>query len=192
MTSQCFLEFMYNKRSYNLCSTYILPLVGLNRWSFGSPDNFINSYVSKEKPYIVVELKSLTLPENKTALKFDFRRDDNIFVVFEVPSKFQDCLDKFREGKYSTFSEEAKATIRKKSGLRYKAPQPNGTVRSARELLALDKDKELKKAIESELSNPGSPVKLSDDAELASLPDESNFISLNLNKDIPVMTTPVN
>lgn len=178
---------MYTKRSYNLCSTYILPLVGLNRWSFGAPENFVDSYINQDNSYVVVKLKSVTVAVTAIpSFKFKFERDNESYAVFEIPERFRDCVDKFREGKYSQFSDAAKLTIRKKSGLRYKAPQANGTVRSARELLALDKDRELRKAIERELSNPGSPVVISEEAELMSIPDKNNFIDLSFNKVIPV------
>lgn len=175
---------MQTKRSINVCSIYILPLIGLNSTSFGV-GNFITSRVSEDDSYLVVELKQLnTVVTQNPFYKFNFMKDGSVQAVFQLPPEFKKTLELFREGKYSQFSEAVKNQIRKRSGLRYKVAQPDGSFRSARELLALDKDKELKKAIERELSNPGSPVKLSDDAELTSIPDEDNFFVLNLSHQL--------
>lgn len=105
---------------------------------------------------------------------------DAIFVaVFDIPVYNKEDVKKFREGKYSQFSDSAKATIRKKSGLTYKVPVAGGGYRSALELLALDKDKELKSYWEKLLQ-----VKLAADAELASIPGDDNFYNLNLSNQL--------
>ncbi len=180
---------MSEKRSVNLCSIYVLPLLGLNRWSFGMPEKFVNSYLSEDNEHVVVECKNphpavITQHAN---FKFNFEKDGSHFAVFEAPIGYKDDLMKFRQGKYSKFSENAKNQIRKKSGLTYKVPIPNkGGYKSALELLALDKDKELKKYWETILSNPSSPVVLDDDAELASIPGEDNFYELKLSNQLEV------
>jgi hypothetical protein len=100
-------------------------------------------------------------------------------AVFEIPVYYREDVEKFRQGKYSQFTDSAKNLIRKKSGLTYKVPVPGGGYRSALELLALDKDKQLKKYWEDTLV-----VKLSDDAELASIPGDDNFYELNLSTQL--------
>lgn len=168
------------KRSYNLCSTYMLPLVGLKRSDLGET-NFINSYVDETNTYVVIELKHQTsLSQSSSLFKFGFHKDNRFYAAFEVPTQLRDTLTKFREGKYSEFSDEAKTVIRKKSGLQYKVQKPNGKFSSARELLALDKDRELKKVMEMELG-----TRIHDEAELASLPGDENFLRLNISKTIP-------
>lgn len=170
---------MYNKRSVNLCSTYILPLIGLNPRSFGE-SNFINSYVNETDTHLIVELNVLTsIIKHHPDFNFEFSDDGHNYAVFELPSKYKGTIRLFREGRYSEFPEEVKAIIRKKSGLRYRVIQSDGTMKSARELLALDKDKELRKAMEKELE-----VRIAADAELASIPGEDNFFNLNLTKSV--------
>jgi hypothetical protein len=171
---------MDEKRSNNLCSTYMLPLVGLNRLSFGET-NFISSFVADDNTHLVIELRLITAAVNvHPCFRFDFQRESKSYAVYEVPIQLRDTLKKFREGKYSEFSNEAKSLIRKKSGLKYKVPLTGGKYESARELLVLDKDKELRKVMEQDLS-----VKIHQDAELASIPGEDNFFKLNLSTSIP-------
>lgn len=170
---------MESKRSDNLCNYYILPLLGLSKSSFGRASNFINSYISTDNKHIIVEVKELQGSfEQHPNYVLDLFSGTTL-IVFSIPAEHMPTIIKFREGKYSQFSLQAKELIKKKSGLNYKVPTGGGKVRSARELLALDKDKDLKKLIEEELV-----VKLSNDAELVSIPDENNFYELNL--------TPVN
>ena len=172
---------MDEKRSVNLCSIYVLPLLGLNRFSFGSPEKFINSYVNEDDSHIVVECTHpySTIIVNHANFKFSMESDGKYVAVFEVPVYYKDDVRLFREGKYSQFSDSAKMLIRKKSGLTYKVPIPGGGYRSALELLALDKDKGLKKYWEDTLV-----VKLDDNAELASIPGEDNFYNLNLSNQL--------
>lgn len=174
---------MYEKRSNNLCSTYMLPLVGLNRMSFGGT-NFITSYVDEDNVHIVAEVRIVTsVIQQMHCFRFEFTRDGCTYAVFEIPSILRDTVKLFREGKYSQFSEESKSVIRKKSGLPYKVPK--GTkYESARELLALDKDQKLREALEQELSNIGSPVRINSSAELASIPGEDNFFTMNMSTSI--------
>lgn len=172
------------KRNVNLCSTYVLPLLGLNQWSFGTStsDNFINSYVSEDDQYLVVEVVNPLAPKlmNHNYYRFCLTKPSSFLYLFEIPMAFKSDIRRFREGKYSQFSESAKTMIRKNSGLRYRVPKPGGGVTSARELLALDKDSALRDALEKELSNIGSPVKIEHDAELASIPGDDNFYSLSV------------
>lgn len=172
---------MEEKRSVNLCSKYVLPLLGINQFSFGSPSKYVNSYVSEDDEHIIVECLHpySTIITNHANFKLSFEKDRHYFAVFEVPVFYKDDIKRFREGKYSKFSESAKNTIKKKSGLTWRAPQAAGGYKSAPELLALDKDKELKRHLERELV-----VKIDDDAELASIPGEDNFFDLKLSNKL--------
>lgn len=176
---------MSEKRSVNLCSNYILPLLGLNKWSFGSPDRFVSSYISEDDTYIVVECTRpySTIITNHANHKLNFEKDGSYFAVFDVPQYYRDDIKRFREGKYSKFSESAKNLIRKKSGLSYKVPAINGGFKTALELLALDKHEELRKHWEQELQ-----VKIDKDAELMSIPGEDNFYNLKLSNKLESAT----
>lgn len=172
-------------RSYNLCNVYVLPLLGLNKYSFGE-NRFVNSYLSEDECHIVVECTRpfSTIITNHANFCFHMEREENYLAVFQVPEYYKNDVSKFRLGEYSKFSEAAKNLIKKKSGLTYKARSANGKYNTALELLALDKDPVLKKYWEDNLSNKGSKVTLDDDAELASIPDEHNFYTLNLSDQL--------
>ncbi len=163
---------METKRSDNLCNFYILPLLGLNKTSFGGSGNFVNSYLSKDTNYIVIVLKGATpsFEEHQYYVTDFLNITGQVVLVFNVPIEFKPTIVKFIEGKYSQFSPPAKQLIKQKSGLNYKAPIGGGKVSTARELLALDRDPDLKKVWEQELG-----VKLAADAELMDIPDERNF-----------------
>lgn len=175
---------MYEKRSISLCSTYVLPLIGLNRYSFGET-NFVNSYLSEDLSYVVVELKLITQNvQQHPRFRFDFKEGSRSLAVFEMPEQYGETIRMFVDGKYSKFPEESKNIIRKRSGLRYNVPQPDGSRTSARELLALDKSDVLRRALERELSNPGSPVVIDHDAELMDIPGEREFFKLNVSQKL--------
>lgn len=164
------------KRSDNLCNFYILPLLGLNKLSFGGGSNFINSYISQDNKYMVVEIKDAKTPfDEHQNYVTDYSAGDKTTIVFTIPPEFEETILRFRAGKYSQFSSQVKTIIKQKSGLKYKVPTINGKVTSARELLALDKDKDLKEIWEREIG-----CKLSDDAELVSIPTDNNYYELNL------------
>lgn len=166
------------KRSVNLCSVYILPLIGLNRYSFGEPTNFINCYLTPDRN-LVVEVKTpVDEMESNHYYKLDMPSGKGTtYIVFDTPQteEFQDTVEKFIGGKFSLFSDGVKDTIKKKSGFKWKVPLSDGSFNSARELLALDKHASLKKVWEMELG-----VVLPANAELMSIPDESNFLDLTI------------
>jgi hypothetical protein len=168
---------MNAERSDNLCNFYILPLLGVNKSSFGGSGNFINSYLTTELTHVIVELRNPYGAYN-THKEYvtDYYSDQGILtVVFNLPVQFRATAAKFKEGRYSQFSSEAKQLIKSKSGLNYKIPDGYGKLRSAKKLLALDKDKDLRKAMEEELA-----VKISPTAELMDIPDDTEFKELEL------------
>jgi hypothetical protein len=164
------------KRSVNLCAHYLLPLISLNKLMFGKPDNFINCYLSEEGKHLVVEVKEFPVQlEQHTCYKFDLVNEFGTMIVFEIPSDYNTTVKQFIDGKFSHFSPEVKDIIRKKSGLRWRIPIAGGGVISAKELLALDRDDALRRSMEEQLA-----VKLSPEAELMSIPDETNYYNLGL------------
>lgn len=160
------------ERSVNLCTYYLLPLIGLNRHTFGKPENFINCYIADDRKHLVVELTEFPLSlENHANYKFDFEHEGAILVVFEMPVQYLPTVIKFMEGKYSKFSDEVKSIIKKKSGLRWNVPLEGGKTVSAKELLALDRDRVLREKLEEQLN-----IHIPIDAELMSSPYEEQVI----------------
>lgn len=171
---------MSENRKVNLCSTYILPLLGLNRQSFGEL-NFVNSYLNEDGSHVVVELKLITqFVRQHNRFRFDFKSGEHNYAVLEMLSEYLETVQLFIQGKYSQFPIQAKNLIKTKSGLRNGIPNPKGGYTSARDLLVLDKHPELRRALEEELSNPGSPVKIDFNAELQDIPGDDNFFRLGL------------
>lgn len=157
----------------------MLPLIGLNKSSFGI-GNFINSYVDETNEFIIVEMLQITnVVKVHQYFKFHFIKDSITYCVFQVPEEHRKAVELFRKGKYSQFPTESKMAIIKKSGLKYRVPSPKGTLITARELLALEKDKTLKNALEDELA-----VKIDANAELASIPDDIEFFDLHLSNEL--------
>lgn len=154
----------------------MLPLIGLNPTSFGT-DKFVNSFIDETNKYIVVQLNGhiSTLVSNHANYRFGYTKDEFNYAVFEVPEFYKPDVEKFRQGKYSQFSEQAKALIRKKSGLKYRIPKLGGYVETDKKLMALDKDPLLRSDLEERLG-----VKIDEEAELASIPGEDNFLQLEL------------
>lgn len=165
------------ERSDNLCNFYILPLLSLNKSSFRDSKNFINSYLTPDLQYVIVELHSACDGyANHLHYVTDYIDDSGkTVVIFKLPQEWRATAAKFKDGKYSQFSSEAKQIIKSKSGLNYRLPDGNGKFRSAKKLLALDRDEDLRADLEKILG-----VRLPKDAELVSIPSESEFKSLGI------------
>jgi hypothetical protein len=169
---------------YNLCTTYVLPLIGFNKWSFGTlNDNYVNSFVSEDDKYVIVKLRN-KIPNALTETpryQFGFSKDGFYHAVFTIPEKFLADIKLWREGKYSQLSDDCKWMIRKKSGLKYYMPYAKGGAEVAVELLVLDKDESLRRGMEEYLGE-----KIDPKAELGSIPGEDNFYTLNLSAKLGI------
>jgi hypothetical protein len=184
-------EQQYNKAVY-----FMLPLLKLNSNSFGE-NNFINAYITKTQQ-IVVEIIDKDVVEWKywehQNYAIDFDIDNKTTIIFNLPSIFNNDYKKFIEGKYSEFDMLTKDIIKKHSGL----PYMNGTGRyvqavdetgnkivingepkmvelksSSKYLLALDKDENLRKNLETTLD-----VVIPVGSELLDKPKEEEIIKL--------------
>lgn len=170
--------FVKKVNEKNLCSWFVLPMIGISPAHFGD-SNFIDSYLVQGKWEIAVHVADMQLctqvleyPEFSSVTIDDKGRD---FLIFNIPQIWQDDCRLFIEGKYSKLSEEAKDSIRTFSGLKYKWPTDDGKEVTDALLRALDKDKALldvwKEVIEfPDAFNP---------EELLSAPTEKSFITFN-------------
>lgn len=98
----------------NLVTYFILPLLQLNKSSFGA-DNFINSYLDKEG-YVVINTEKPVLVTNEVYNNklyiTDYERENkSIAYVFTIPEEYKSDIDLFNEGKYSELSAKAKIEI---------------------------------------------------------------------------------
>ena len=168
------------KEEDNLSNYYLLPLLSLNKGSF--EDKFINSFLNKDNTKIVVQLreevKNTTSTEKHKNYLTEFNYEDYNYVIYNIPKYFivEDLPGKFCSGKYSSFSLDAIQKIRMYSGLTYKQTKVENAkkkVSTHHLLLALEKDKTLKKVIEERMGQI-----IPEDMELVSLPLPNNFIDL--------------
>lgn len=153
----------HNKSVY-----FIMPLLGINKFSLGDGDNFINSFVSYNGKIVVV----IRDPKDSWFIKHpNYLTDFNVTlepeisataIVYSLPLEFENDFSLFLEGKYSQFSIEAKNIIRQLSTLEYRTTPPGhkGYV-THKLLLVLDKSEVLRTWLENELKikiEPGSEL----------------------------------
>ena len=164
----------------NLANFHILPLLKLNKASFGE-DNFMNAYISEKRDYIIVRVIELedgliTAMEKHPHYVTDIEDDGKYLILFTIPEEFKKEVDKFTEGKYSEFSDTAKDLIRTYSGLKYnvKVTTSKGTAQVTHAFLrALVKDNDMRIQMEDYLG-----VKIDKSQELLAAPHEQNYYSL--------------
>lgn len=166
-----------------LSNTYILPLLGLSRANYGQIGNFVSCRVTTDNK-IVVEVLDRTLcawntlggEQGHVAYLTDFTHPDTgtTFILYRADVWYAD-IQKFKEGKYSEFSAEAKYRIKKFSSVwnAYGQCVKIADVPNAVHILALSKDPKLRSHLERELD-----CRVSPEAELLDVPSENNFITI--------------
>jgi hypothetical protein len=176
--------FIRKVNECNLCTWYILPLIGLNKFSFNEA-NFINSYLTRDGQYIVVEVADRNLCGSVTfnSSFSGFKQKNGMdLLVFVIPGAWTRDVKDFMEGRYSQMSEYAKQLIRDGSGLRYDMPDEfDNRITDAR-LMALEKHPALRNQwlAELEVETPvkGFRLEIDDDTELLSIPSENSYIEI--------------
>ena len=89
------------EKSDNFGNFYLLPLLKLNKGSFGK-NNFINSYLGRKKNKLIVKLKKEVEDtyNQHDNYETDFTDEEgNIIVVFKIPRRFLPIVGLFRQGK---------------------------------------------------------------------------------------------
>lgn len=180
-----------NKTKINLSTYFILPLLKLNKNSFGN-NNFINSFVTQNGE-VVVHIKDSSKAGdyyNHSNLIADIEEDDYTMIIYDIPKEWKKDFNTFLDSKYSKMSKEAKKQIiahAKANELSYKIPtgkkiretDEGGNVKlvdetaSSIEYLGLFSSEFYRKHIEKELD-----VKLSKDSELLDALNDNDIIEL--------------
>ena len=154
----------------NLVTYYILPLLGLNKATFGN--HFKNAFIDELGLKVYVELKSnmntVLYKQNPNYITEVLFKGDK-FIQFVVPSKHLQDTAYFIKGQYSKMDKNSKKIIYKTSTLPYNATMGSFSV-SHPILQALDKTKTLRTFL-----NNTCGITLNEE-ELMSSPDESWFI----------------
>jgi hypothetical protein len=167
-----------------LCTWYILPLIGLNKFHF-QEGNFIDSFITVDGAYIVVEVADWNLcpsiPTNKTYVRKEVGINCDR-LVFKIPENWAEDMSQFLRGAYSKMSEFAKQTIKEGSGLKYEHVDEAGNRRTDAIILALDMHPILREQWIAELSvelhTYRSYPDIPDNMELLSIPQERIFTKI--------------
>ena len=153
---------------YTLPTYFILPLTGVNYKDFGlltsTKYNLRNTKINLQKGYIECEVIShLKVPDKIFRAKsyINYRKDNPCLFLLKLPSKLVKTIEAFVNGKYSKIPPNIKRYLKNHSGL----PENHNF------LLALDKHQKLRDLLEFELQ-----VRINEDAELLSSPEEEWFI----------------
>jgi hypothetical protein len=104
----------------NLVTYYLLPLVGVNKKTFGL--KYDNSYINKEGTIVFIKLKSnLATPLYRKFANYtsEVIINNSLYIQFTVPEEFRKDVQFFIKGQYSRISREAKKIIYKMSTLPY-------------------------------------------------------------------------
>jgi hypothetical protein len=160
----------------NLVTYYVLPLVGLNKNSFGK--HFGGSYIAKDGLRVYVELSSnMTSPLYKSNPNYisEMVYKGKLILLFSIPSEFIADIRHFIFGRYSQMGEGTKKIIYATSTLPYNKTM-GSFMQSHPILQALDKTKTLRTFLIDHLRVETIP----DSAELITRPEESWFIEYHI------------
>lgn len=162
----------------NLCTYFILPLLKLNKFSFVTPRNFVESYLHEEGTSIFVKLNDIHFFEHRMRLHAYYKawwKDEQgkHYIQYSIPEQYQQDVQLFLQGKYSKFSAKAKEMIQIHSGLVFRSRDEKGTILTDTRLLALEKSPLVKRMWEERLA-----VELDDESELLSMPGDPKWRQL--------------
>lgn len=145
-------ELLKEIRNTNLCTWYLLPITGLNRFSFDGV--FINSYLDKNRLWVIVQVPDLNLVPQQY-MGHAIRTWSNPrggFLAYELTNYWKEDVAAYVEGKYSRFSDELKALIIERAGLQYQEETEFGTFITDCRLMALNGHSELRTYLCRELN----------------------------------------
>lgn len=161
---------------HNLCTYYLLPLIHLNKVSFGE-GNFIDSYVNSQGTILTVEVIDCSLCSrfrmytHPQYLQKVYGHGNYDKVIYQLPSIWEWDFNIFKLGQYSKFSIAAKEQIVNYSGLPVDAWNDDGKPLTDARILALVKSPVLKRMWELDLAC----LPLPDDLELLDIPGDRNY-----------------
>lgn len=167
-------EFIQSVFKVNLSTYYLLPLIYLNKFSFGQ-GNFIESYVNSSGTLLTVDVAHLCMC-HKDCLRSPFlqlkseTKEGCSHLLYLLPKKWATDFQHFKAGEFSQFSDAAKHMIKEYSGLLVNEYTSTGYITDAR-IHALDKSPILREAWEEELDL----LPLSADLELMPVPSARTY-----------------
>lgn len=161
-------------KEVNLCTYFLLPLVGLNELSFGK-ENFSNCYLSRDLTKLYVRFyKVERLPASVSETSTMILKNESNYLVFDIPLLWQEDVIKYIAGKYSELSLDAKQTIRQSSSLLYKT-KVKGEVYTDFRLLALEKSPQLSDMWKEHLFEEKDYYLFDEQMELLAVPGQETY-----------------
>lgn len=171
------MEYFKAINDHSRATYYVLPLIYLNKFSFGPPDNFIDAYTSGDATFVVAKVKSAETVGTTVWLNEFYLGEEDNHLYFRIPPIHRLAVMKFMEGKYSEMGEIAHNNIRGYSSLDFKKKTVDmqtgkAEIHTDARLLALVKHEDLRTRLEWLLSYPPikSVVVIDEDSELMSPP----------------------
>lgn len=166
-------EFLKAVIKHNLCTWYLLPLIYLNKASFGE-GNFIESYVNSAGTIITIEVIMLDMCHKDCIaspylMKSIEAPQQHALLHYYIPSRWRLDFHAFKTGQYSKMSVSAKHNIEEYSGL-FRGYSQGESIIDAR-LQALERSPDLKKVWEDELDL----LPLPDELELMPIPSPRTY-----------------
>lgn len=161
---------------YNICTYYLLPLIKLNKFSFGE-NNFLQCYVSRDGSKLYIELREIPafVYSKVEYLGTAILPNGNVAVVMGLHPLWEPDFRNFIDGKYSKLSKPAKDAVLAYSGLPFNQHTSNNVPYTDSRILAINPDpgerEKLRRALMSELG-----VNIPVDQELISIPTELNYV----------------
>lgn len=171
------LETLEAARKDNLCTYFILPLLGLNNTRFGENTNFLNTYLSFDLQHIYVEVKEYLFIDDDLLVYPVLQKNNRTFIKFEIPKYWGNDVKLFATGKYSKMSEKAKRLIREGSTLLYRKYKGSVATTDFR-LMALETSTNLREMWTALIYDDyDARYRNAIEDELLSKPDENSFLN---------------
>lgn len=159
------------EQKQQLANLYILPFIKKRELDFKT---FVKCYVDIEDFCLVVEVSEME-PRYKDYAHFKYsvtKRVDVELLFYDIPVDLHEDVAMFVDGRYSKFSDKAKALIRKYGNFIIKVDSTGNIKEESIWLHVLNKSDNLRKQLEFELGCSTIPF----DVELASKPHKNNFL----------------
>lgn len=162
----------------NLCTYFVLPLLKLNKQSYAGGHNFIDSYLSRDRNYLFVQVVEISFIEHRLLSHAYFekvwKQGERYMIQYSIPNRWKADLALFIDGKFSRMSKEAKELIIQNSGLQYRQRDPPNRIPFTDvRLMALERSKAVREMWEQEYD-----VVLDDEDELLSKPTDKVYVDM--------------
>ena len=115
----------------NSCTYFVLPLLKINTNYFINEVNFIDSFLSYDQKFILVQVHDIEFFEHVLKRHPYYRgiymdKTHKYFVLYKIPSMFKEDVKLYCHGYFGEMSDKAKKFVKRYSGLTYNDYTPTG------------------------------------------------------------------